>query len=175
MQPLYDPEAVKPMWQELAECGVEPITTPEGVDEALKAPGTTLVVVNSVCGCAAGSARPGVTRALQHETIPDQMKTVFAGVDRDATERARQHMEGIPPSSPSVALFKDGKLVHMLERRHIEMMNEEMVAKNLTEAFDEHCSRKGPSVPKEVYENLATSRQCGSSVPLFNPFAGTNR
>ena len=77
---------------------------------------------------------------------------------------------GIPPSSPSVALFKDGELIHVLERRHIEMMNEEMVSQNLVEAFDKHCSRQGPSVSKEVYDNLATSRQCGSSVPLFNPF-----
>ena len=135
MQPLYDPEGVRPMWEELAECGVEPVQTRENVDEALKRPGTTLVVVNSVCGCAAGSARPGVTRALQHSTIPDHLTTVFAGVDREATERAREHMVGVAPSSPSVALFKDGELVHMLERRHIEMMNDEMVAQNLTEGF----------------------------------------
>ena len=172
MQPLYDPEAVRPMWEELAQCGVDPVQSAEDVDTALAASGTTLMVVNSVCGCAAGSARPGVTRALQHGVIPDQLKTVFAGVDREATERARQHMVDVPPSSPAVALFKDGELVHMLERRHIEMMNEEMVAQNLTEAFDKHCSRQGPSVPKEVYESIASARQCGSSVPLFNPFAG---
>ena len=169
MQPLYDPEAVRPMWEELAQCGVDPVNAADDVDAALKEPGTTLVVVNSVCGCAAGSARPGVTRALQHSVIPDHLKTVFAGVDREATERARHHMAGIPPSSPSVALFKDGELVHVLERRHIEMMNEEMVAQNLIEAFDGHCSRQGPSVSKEVYDDLVTSRQCGSTVPLFNP------
>ncbi|HSF19537.1 MAG TPA: BrxA/BrxB family bacilliredoxin [Vicinamibacteria bacterium] len=172
MQPLYDPEAVRPMWEELAQCGVEPLTSVQDVDEAMKAPGTTLVVVNSVCGCAAGSARPGVTRALQHGIIPDHLKTVFAGVDRDATERAREYMEGIAPSSPSVALFKDGALVHMLERRHIERMNDEMLAASLTEAFDKYCSRKGPSVPKEVYESLVSERRCGSSVPLYNPFVG---
>ena len=171
MQPLYDPEAVRPMWEELAQCGVDSLATANEVDEALKQSGTTLVVVNSVCGCAAGSARPGVTRALQHGTIPDHFKTVFAGVDREATEQARQHMVGIPPSSPAVALFKDGELVHMLERRHIEMMTEELVAQNLTEAFDKHCERKGPSVAKDVYDRLVTSRQCGSSVPRFNPFA----
>jgi putative YphP/YqiW family bacilliredoxin len=158
------------MWEELAKCGVDPVKTAEEVDEALKAPGTTLVIVNSVCGCAAGSARPGVTRALQNATIPDHLKTVFAGVDRDATERAREYMKGIPPSSPAVALFKDGELVHMLERRHIERMDEEMVAQNLAEAFDAHCARKGPSVPKDVYESVVSLRQCGSSVPLFNPF-----
>jgi putative YphP/YqiW family bacilliredoxin len=171
MQPLYDPEAVRPMWEELAQCGVDPLTTPEAVDEAIKAKGTTLVMVNSVCGCAAGSARPGVTRALQHKVIPDHLKTVFAGVDRDATERARHYMVGVQPSSPSVALFKDGELVYMLERRHIERLNDDLVAQTLIEAFEKFCSRTGPSVPKEVYENLETSRRCGSSVPLFNPFA----
>jgi putative YphP/YqiW family bacilliredoxin len=158
------------MWEELAHCGVDPLTTSEAVDTALKAKGTTLVMVNSVCGCAAGSARPGVTRALQHHVIPDHLKTVFAGVDRDATERAREYMVGVPPSSPSVALFKDGELVFMLERRHIERLNDDLVAKTLIEAFEKHCSRQGPSVPKEVYESLETSRQCGSGVPLFNPF-----
>ncbi len=171
MQPLYDPEAVKPMWQELAQCGVDPIHSADEVDAAIKESGTTLVIVNSVCGCAAGSARPGVTRALQHKLIPDHLKTVFAGVDREATERARHHMVDIPPSSPAIALFKDGELVHMLERRNIEMMNEEMVAQNLTEAFDKHCARTGPSVAKEVYESIATARQCGSTVPMFSPFA----
>jgi putative YphP/YqiW family bacilliredoxin len=170
MQPLYDPEAVRPMWEELAQCGVDPIKTGEEVDGALEQTGTTLMIVNSVCGCAAGSARPGVTRALQNSVIPDSLKTVFAGVDREATERARHHMTDVPPSSPAIALFKDGELVHMLERRHIEMMNEEMVAQNLTEAFEKHCSRQGPSVSKEVYDGLVTSRQCGSSVPMFNPF-----
>lgn len=170
MQPLYDREAVRPMWEELAHCGVDPLTRPEEVDEAMKAKGTTLIMVNSVCGCAAGSARPGVTQALQHRIIPDHLKTVFAGVDRDATERARHYMVGIQPSSPSVALFKDGELVFMLERRHIERLNDELVARTLIEAFEEHCSRQGPSVPKEVYESLVTSRQCGSSVPLYNPF-----
>jgi hypothetical protein len=95
---------------------------------------------------------------------------VFAGVDREATERAREYMVGIQPSSPSVALFKDGELVFMLERRHIERLNDDLVAQTLIEAFEKHCSRQGPSVPKEVYESLSTSRQCGSSVPLYNPF-----
>ena len=167
MQPLYDPEVVRPMWEELAQCRVEPLRTVSEVDEAIRPEGTTLVVVNSVCGCAAGAARPGVTRALQNEIIPDHLTTVFAGVDRDATERAREYMVGVPPSSPSVALFRDGKLIHMLERRHIERMTEEEVAHNLTEAFDQHCARKGPSVPPEIYEKVVHARQCGSSVPRF--------
>ena len=167
MQPLYDPEVVRPMWEELAQCRVEPLRTVSEVDEAIRPEGTTLVVVNSVCGCAAGAARPGVTRALQNKVIPDHLTTVFAGVDREATERARDYMVGVPPSSPSVALFKDGKLIHMLERRHIERMTEEEVAQNLTEAFDQHCGRKGPSVPPEIYEKVVHARQCGSSVPRF--------
>ncbi len=169
LPPLYDPQAVRPMWQELADCAVTPLHTTGEVDDMLARPGTALVVVNSVCGCAAGSARPGVTRALQHDRIPDQLATVFAGVDRDATDRARAHMAGIPPSSPSIALFRDGEVVHMLERRHIERMTPEMVAANLVEAFEAHCARPGPSVPKEVYEASARERMCGSGVPRFNP------
>jgi putative YphP/YqiW family bacilliredoxin len=153
------------MWEELATCGIKPLTQPEEVDEALARRGTTMVVVNSVCGCAAGNARPGVTRALQHQVIPDQLVTVFAGVDRAATERAREYMAGIPPSSPAIALFKDGNLVHMLERRHIERMTEMDVAENLADAFDQHCSRPGPSVPREHYEKLVHAKACGSSIP----------
>lgn len=167
--PLYDPEAVRPMWEELAECGVSPLHAPEEVDELVARPGTALIVVNSVCGCAAGSARPGVTLALQHGRIPDHLGTVFAGVDRDATDRARAHMTDVPPSSPSVALFSDGRLAHMLERRHIERMAPAQVAAALAAAFDEHCSRSGPSVPREVWERSSRDRVCGSTVPLFTP------
>src|SRR5689334_18556062 len=107
MQPLYDPEAVRPMWEELAQCGVTPLKTAADVDAALKRPGTTLIFVNSICGCAAGRARPGITQALQGSVIPDHLTTVFAGVDMEATARAREHMPQVSPSSPSVALFKD--------------------------------------------------------------------
>ena len=154
MQPLYDPEAVRPMWEGLAECGVTPLKSSQEVDQAIKENGTTLVMVNSVCGCAGGIARPGLGVALQHRLIPDRLTMVFAGVDREATERAREHMAGVPPSSPSIALFKDGELVHMLERRHIERMTEQEVAQNLVGAFDEHCSRQGPSVAPEVHEKV---------------------
>lgn len=167
--PLYDPDAVRPMWEELAECGVAPLHRPEEVDELLARPGAALVVVNSVCGCAAGSARPGITRALQHQRIPDHLGTVFAGVDRDATDRARERMTDIPPSSPSVALFVDGKLAHMLERRHLERMPPEAVAAELTAAFDAHCTREGPSVPPEVWERSSRARVCGSTIPVFTP------
>ncbi len=167
MQPLYDPEAVRPMWEELAQCCVTPLRTVGEVDDALQKPGTTLVVVNSVCGCAAGAARPGVTRALQSSVIPDHLNTVFAGVDREATERAREHMTDVPPSSPSVALFKDGEVVYMLERRHIERMTVDEVASELETAFRQHCTLKGPSVSPDVYEKVEHARQCGSEIPRF--------
>ncbi len=167
MQPLYDPEAVRPRWEGLAQCGVTPLKSSKEVDEAVRKEGTTLVMVNSVCGCAGGIARPGLSVALQHKTIPDHLTMVFAGVDREATERAREHMVGVAPSSPSIALFKDGKLVHMLERRHIERLTEQDVAQNLANAFDEHCSRQGPSVAPEAYEKVR-DRQ----LPLYGSGGG---
>jgi len=168
MPSLYDRDAVRPMWEELEQCGVKPLRTVAEVDSALRESGTTLVVVNSVCGCAAGSARPGVTRALQSEVIPDHLTTVFAGVDTEATERARAHMSQVPPSSPSVAIFKDGVLVYALERRHIQLMSVDEVSEELERAFREHCSGKGPSVPPETYRNLRHVKQCGSTIPLVN-------
>src|SRR5438552_4953576 len=117
LPPIYDPEAVAPMWQELAAVGVEPLTTAEQVDEVLAAKsGTVFVIVNSICGCAAGHARPGAMLALQNAVIPDRSVTVFAGADRDAVNRARQYMAAYPPPSPSMGLFRDGKQVFMLER-----------------------------------------------------------
>lgn len=167
MQPLYDPEAVKPMWQELQAVGIEPLTTPEMVDEAVKKDGSTLIVVNSVCGCAAGGARPGVMRALQHSVIPDHLGTVFAGVDRDAVQRAREHMSNIPPSSPCIALFKEGKPVFVLERFQIEQMNADIIAKTLSNAFDKECSRQGPSISSEEFEKIHPVQKCGSSIPVY--------
>jgi len=167
LPPIYDPEAVKPLWQELAAVGVEPLTTPEQVDEVLGAKtGTTLVIVNSVCGCAAGQARPGVMQALQNSVIPDRSVTVFAGVDRDAVEKARAHMSGYAPSSPSIGLFKDGKQVFMLQRTDLQRMNEDMVAGALTKAFEDHCARKGPSVDAETYKQIRPFQGCGSSIPM---------
>ena len=137
---LYPPEITEPCRQDLTEAGVIELKTSADVDMALKSsPGTTLVVVNSVCGCAAGMARPGVKMALQHTKLPDRTTTVFAGVDREATERARSYMPGYPPSSPSIALFKDGKLVYMMERWQIEGRGPQEIAYDLVEAFDQHC------------------------------------
>jgi putative YphP/YqiW family bacilliredoxin len=167
MQPLYDPDAVRPMWEELAQCGVIPLKEAADVDAALAVPGTTVIVVNSICGCAAGRARPGITKALQGEIIPDNLTTVFAGVDMEATARARERMPEVRPSSPSVALFKDGSLVYALERRHIEQMGVEEIAVELGRAFGQHYTRKGPSVPTAVYEKVVGVRQCGSQIPTF--------
>lgn len=167
LPPIYDPEAVAPMWQELAAVGVEPLTTPEQVERALQpGAGSTFVIVNSVCGCAAGQARPGAMLALQNAVIPDRSVTVFAGVDRDAVERARQHMAGYPPSSPCMALFKDGRQVFMLQRSDLQQMNEDEVAAALSRAFDEHCTRPGPSIDPEAFREIRPYRGCGSRIPL---------
>jgi putative YphP/YqiW family bacilliredoxin len=167
MQPIYDPESVRPMWEELAQCGVAPLQTAADVDAAVAKPGTTLLVVNSVCGCAAGGARPGVTKALQNSVIPDHLTTVFAGVAMEATARARELMPTVRPSSPSVAIFKDGAPVYVLERRQIERMNASDIAAELARAFNEHCTRQGPSVSPEIYGKVVHARQCGSTIPSF--------
>ena len=167
MQPLYDPESVRPMWEELSQCGVKPLRAAADVDAAVATPGTTLLVVNSVCGCAAGGARPGVTKALQNAVIPDHLTTVFAGVDMEATARARELMPTERPSSPSVAIFKDGVPVYVLERRQIERMNASDIAAELARAFSEHCARQGPSVSPDVYAKVVHARQCGSTIPSF--------
>ncbi len=168
LPPIYDPETVAPMWQELAAVGVEPLTTPEQVDQLLGArSGSALVIVNSVCGCAAGQARPGVMLALQNSVVPNRYVTVFAGVDRDAVERAREYMTGYPPSSPSIGLFKDGKLVFMLHRSDLQQMNEQQVSVALRKAFDEHCTRPGPSIDPEKFKQILPYRGCGSQIPLM--------
>ena len=120
--------------------GFEDLLSAQDVESALSKSGTTLVVVNSVCGCAAANARPGVRFSLTNDKTPDHLVTVFAGVDRDATDTARSKMIPFPPSSPSLALFKDGELVHMVERHHIEGRPAEMISENLKEAYDEFCS-----------------------------------
>ncbi|WP_461533793.1 BrxA/BrxB family bacilliredoxin [Sinomicrobium sp.] len=136
---MYPEELVKPMKEDLTSVGFQELYTADEVDAALAKPGTTLVVVNSVCGCAAANARPGAKMSLNNQKKPDHIVTVFAGVDREATDRARNHMVPFPPSSPSMALFKDGELVHMLERHHIEGRPAEMIADNLIEAYNEFC------------------------------------
>ncbi len=137
----YDPRMVQPMREELTGAGFNELLTPEDVDRAFDEArkGTMLVVVNSVCGCAAGSARPGVRLALTNDARPDRLTTVFAGMEIDAVDRARSFFEGYPPSSPQIGLFKEGSLVHMLERQDIEGRSADVIAANLKDAFDKHC------------------------------------
>lgn len=136
---MYPAELVQPMRDELTAVGFKQVSEVETIEAAINAKGTTLVVVNSVCGCAAANARPGVRFSLDNEKVPSSLVTVFAGVDREATDAARSMMVPFPPSSPSMALFKDGELVHMLERHHIEGRPADMIAANLKQAYDEHC------------------------------------
>ena len=136
---MYPAEIVKPMRDELTDVGFDQCTTPESVASAINQKGTTLVVVNSVCGCAAANARPGVRMSLDNDKTPAQLVTEFAGVDKEATAEARGLMVPFPPSSPSIALFNNGELVHMLERHHIEGRPAEIIAENLKEAYNAHC------------------------------------
>ena len=135
----YPEHFLAPMRDELTRLGFEELRTPELVDEAVNRTGTTMIVVNSVCGCAAGKARPGIALALGRGARPDHLGTVFAGGDIDATARAREHFAPYLPSSPSVALLKDGKVVYMMERRDIEMSPANVIAERLQEAFKQHC------------------------------------
>jgi putative YphP/YqiW family bacilliredoxin len=137
---MYPIELTTPISKDLTDFGFDGLSSPEEVIDALdKKEGTVLLVVNSVCGCAAANARPGAKMAVSHDKKPDHLVTVFAGVDTAAVEKAREFLLPYPPSSPSIALFKDGKLVHMLERRHIEGNSAQAIAYNLVQAFDTYC------------------------------------
>jgi len=136
---MYPPELVAPMKKELTDVGFEELTTPDAVDKAITAEGTTLVIINSVCGCAAANARPAARIAITNDKRPNRITTVFAGVDPEAVTQARKYMLPYPPSSPSMALFQNGKLVHFIERHHIEGRPAEMIAENLAAAFNEFC------------------------------------
>jgi len=136
---MYPADLVKPMREDLTNVGFEELHTAEAVNTAIAKEGTTLIVVNSVCGCAAANARPGARMSLQNAKRPSNLTTVFAGVDREATDKARDYMIPFPPSSPCIALFKDGELVHMLERHHIEGRPAELIAENLMDAYNEYC------------------------------------
>lgn len=137
---MYPKELVAPMAKDLTDAGFQSLVTAEDVDTVLgNKEGTVLVVVNSVCGCAAANARPGAKMAVQNDAKPDKIVTVFAGVDREAVDKARAYMMPYPPSSPSIALFKEGKLVHFLERHHIEGRSADIISDNLKMAFDRFC------------------------------------
>jgi putative YphP/YqiW family bacilliredoxin len=138
---MYPAEIVIPMKEELTENGFVELLTPEDVENTFSQKGTTLVMINSVCGCSAGTARPGVIMAVNHATKkPDHITTSFAGFDIDAVKKIREHLLPYPPSSPAIALFKDGQLVHMIERHHIEGRSAQMIAENLMGAFQTHCN-----------------------------------
>jgi putative YphP/YqiW family bacilliredoxin len=140
-QNMYPAQIVIPMKEELTENGFDELLTPKEVEETLKKEGTTLVMINSVCGCSAGSARPGVLMAVHNsEKRPDRLTTSFAGFDLDAVQKLREHLLPYPPSSPAIAIFKDGSLVHMIERHQIEGRPAQMIAQNLIAAFDEYCN-----------------------------------
>lgn len=167
--PLYDQDAVQPMRDALVAVGFKELLSPKDVDDAINVNDdqTVLVMINSVCGCAAGSARPGVSLALQHTVIPDRLVTGFAGQERDAVDRIRQYITSYPPSSPSIAMFKNGQLIYFMQRYNIEGRSGEEIAADLREAFDELCTRQGPSIPPDAFEKVTYAVQCGSKIPLY--------
>lgn len=167
--PIYDPVAVQPMRDELVYVGFEELLTPQAVEDVLskKDDKTTLVMINSVCGCAAGSARPGVTLSLQHNIIPDRLVTVFAGQDRDAVDYLREkYLSAYPPSSPSLAVIKNSEVIYMMPRYKFEGRYPEEIAEDLKIVYDRNCSRKGPSISEEKYAKLVHAKACGSNIPL---------
>lgn len=170
-QPTYDPVAVQPMRDELIAVGFQELQTVEDVDNAInqKDDKTVLLVINSVCGCAAGSARPGVCEALQNNVIPDRIVTGFAGQDKLAVAYVREkYLAQFPPSSPMMALFKNGEVVFLLPRHHIEGRSAQQIADILRQAFNEHCANEGPSITPEQYAQVVHARMCGSKIPRFD-------
>lgn len=139
---MYPEIMLIPMREELTKAGIDEARTPDAVDAAVKQPGTTMVVVNSICGCAAGKMRPGVRLALKNSVVPDHSITVFAGQDREATERARSYFEGNPPTSPAIAILRDGKLAYLMQRFVIENSTPQAIAQELSRAFNELCAKQ---------------------------------
>jgi putative YphP/YqiW family bacilliredoxin len=167
--PTYDPVAVQPMRDELIYVGFEEALTPIKVEEMIsnQNDATVLFFINSVCGCAAGSARPGIALALQNKVIPDKLVTVFAGQDKEAVNFLRSnYLSKYPPSSPFIALFKFGELLRAIPRNHIEGRSAEEIASDLKEIFYQNCIGKGPSISKEKYDELISAKMCGSKIPL---------
>jgi putative YphP/YqiW family bacilliredoxin len=166
LPPIYPPDAVQPFRDELSVVGLKDLLSPEDVDRALKQPGVTLCVINSICGCAGGTARPAVAMALQNKVIPDHLTAAFAGMERDAVNKVREyHAAAAPPSSPSIVIFKDGKVAEMFGRERIEGRMAPEVAAELVEAFNKHCTKAGPSIPPEQFAKLTNVQACGSSIP----------
>jgi putative YphP/YqiW family bacilliredoxin len=167
LPPIYPPDAVVPFREELTAVGFEELKTPQDVDAAVKSTkGTLLCVINSVCGCAAGSARPGVGMALQNKVIPDKLVTVFAGMEREAVDRVRQlHAEAAPPSSPSMVLLRDGEVAAMFPRSEIEGRSPQET-RGLVEVFNKHCTRRGRRSRRKS-SLLRHIKMCGSQIPRF--------
>lgn len=164
--PNYDEESVKPMREELTRVGFAELITEKDVDEFFSEnSGTSLVMINSICGCAAGGARPGVSAALQNSVIPDRLVTVFAGQEKAAVRKIRERLTDYPPSSPFVALFKDGKLAHVMGRSDISDKGPAEIGEQLVDAFNKHCGAEGPSVDADTYATFSTLKVCGSTIP----------
>jgi putative YphP/YqiW family bacilliredoxin len=168
--PMYDQKAVQPMRDALIAVGFSELLTAKDVEEAIDVEDnkTALVIINSVCGCAAGSARPGISLALQNEIIPDKLYTGFAGQERDAVNRIRLQLDAYPPSSPSIALFKDGQVLHFMQRHQIEGRTATEISNDWKEIFNKYCSNKGPSISPENFAEVNHAVACGSKIPLFN-------
>ncbi len=166
LPPMYPPEAVLPLRAELTAVGLKDLMTPQDVDAAATSKGVTICVINSICGCAGGTARPAVAIALQNKVIPDQLTAAFAGMERDAVNRLREyHADVAPPSSPSIVIFKDGKVVEMFGRDRIEGRMAPELAADLVDVFNRHCTKPGPSIPPEQFAKLSNVQACGSSIP----------
>ena len=164
--PSYPPDMVQPFRDEMTAVGIRELLTPEEVDRAVGSKGTVFCLVNSICGCAGGTVRPAVAAALQNKVIPDQIVSVFAGMEKEATDKLRSyHKEAAAPSSPSMVLFKDGKVVAMFPRASLEGRYPQEVSAALVQAFDTHCSKPGPSIPPAQFAKLGHSKACGSSIP----------
>lgn len=167
--PVYDPESVQPMRDELLFVGFEEATTPQILEDLIspKDDKTVFVVINSVCGCAAGSARPAAALSLQNDMIPDRLVTVFAGQDRDAVSHLRnKFLTNVPPSSPFMALFKNGEVVYTMPRHHIEGRDADEIAAELQNVFNQQCKAQGPSISPEKYKELVHAVACGSKISL---------
>jgi putative YphP/YqiW family bacilliredoxin len=167
---MYDQNAVQPMRDELKAVGFIELLNEEEANKAIKQNNnkTVLVMINSVCGCAAGSARPGISLALQNDLIPDKLYTGFAGQERDAVDKIRELIGNQPPSSPSIALFNNGELIHFMHRHEIEGRMPQQISDHWREIFDQHCSKKGPSIPEEHFAKVMHAKACGSNIPLYN-------
>jgi len=166
LAPTYDPVAVQPLRQELIDLGFSDLFTAEQVDQALSAPGTVLLVLNSVCGCSAGSVRPGVGAALQQSKIPDRLVALFAGQEKEAVSHLRTRWLGdLPPSSPNIILYNNGERLAVLQRSDIQSLSPQEIEARLSRLFAQHCQSPGPSVAPQLYRGLSFTISCGSTIP----------